>query len=177
MVAPPLGGAAQRVSRLGARWRAVFSLLPGLKPADLQTLSAARANARAAASTITYAWPQAGAPPALGSPVVNGAGQLGTLLTCSGFTAGVTIPAGLFFSVSVAGRGYLYATTAAVTADGSGNAILSIAPLLRAAPAASAALNFAAPQIEGYVEGTEEGWRLDRQTWGDFSGFAVTEAQ
>lgn len=170
------GGVHQRFARKGSRWRVTFSALPSLNAACGRQLIASRLKARAAGSTVTAPWPQPAAS-ALGSPTVNGAGQSGRTLICNGFTAGVTIPAGLFFSVSVAGRSYLYQVALATTADGSGNATLTLSPMLRASPAASAALNFAAPVIEGFITDAGETWSISMNTWFDLPAFTIEEVQ
>jgi hypothetical protein len=60
-----------------------------------------------------------------------------------------------------------------VTANGSGQVQLHIAPLLRAAPANAAALNFSAPVVEGLLTGPVE-WSLDRLRWTSTS-FTLSE--
>ncbi len=80
------------------------------------------------------------------------------------------------FSVTVSGRNYLYFTTDLVTANGSGQATLPIAPMLRASPADNAALAFATPKIEGFLSGTTEEWDLDVLTTVGIS-FTLTEIE
>ena len=86
-----------------------------------------------------------------GTPLVNGASQTGSSLITDAWTAGYVIPKGKWVSVSVSSLLYLYQTTAAVTANGSGQATLSLRPLLRASPADNAALNINPAKIEGFV--------------------------
>jgi hypothetical protein len=164
VLTPILGGPVQTIQRLGARF-AVDVMLPPLEPVDAATFLAARMKARAENDTLTLAWPQAEVWSVIGgSPVVNGAGQAGARLNISGLSAGQTLPAGRFFSFVAGGRNYLHMTTLAVTANGSGQVQLHVAPLLRAAPANAAALNFSAPIVEGLLTGPVE-WSLDRLRW------------
>jgi len=173
VLTPILGGPVQTIQRLGARF-AVDVMLPPLEPVDAATFLAARMKARAENDTLTLAWPQAEIWSVIGgSPVVNGAGQAGARLNISGLSAGQTIPAGRFFSFQAGGRHYLHMTTLAVTANGSGQVQLHVAPLLRAAPANAAALNFSAPVVEGLLTGPVE-WSLDRLRWTSTS-FTLSE--
>jgi hypothetical protein len=164
VLTPILGGPVQTIQRLGARF-AVDVTLPPLEPVDAASFLAARMKARAENETLTLAWPQAEVWSVIaGSPVVNGAGQAGARLNISGLTAGQTVPAGRFFSFQAGGRHYLHVTTQAVTANGSGQVQLHVAPLLRASPANGAALNFSAPVVEGLLTGNVE-WTLERLRW------------
>lgn len=176
-VTPPMGGPAQRFGRLGARWSVTFSSLPALGLSDAQSLIATRTTARANGSTVIFAWPQPAFTAAIGVPAVNGAGQLGTSLIVNGLTPGAVLTPGLFFSMLVGTRSYLSCLTAAATADGGGNATLSIAPMLRASPADATTLNFVAPQIEGFIAGQTEDWTLERLAWVGLSPFTVNESQ
>ena len=171
---PPLGGRTQRVGRLGSR-HAVDVTLPRLDAESARAWNAARKKARVLGSTVTLAWPKPPAPGALGSPQVNGSGQAGAYLACKNFTAGATIKADQPFSVVVSGQTYLYTTFDQSTADGTGLATLSIAPILRASPAGSTALAFTAPQVEGFIAGSSEDWDVDVLTTVGIS-FTLTEA-
>ena len=157
---PSLGGPVQRLNRLGSRW-AVDVAVPSLTYAGARLWLGARLEAERTQNTLIMAWPKTPDPGALGTPLVNGATQAGTSLIVDGLTAGVTIPAFTFFSLSVSGRNYLYAVTTATTANGSGQATLPIAPMLRASPADNAALTFSAPQIEGFFDGATIDWNVD----------------
>ena len=173
VLTPILGGPVQTIQRLGARF-AVDVMLPPLEPVDAATFLAARMKARAENDTLTLAWPQAEVWSVIGgSPVVNGASQAGARLNISGLSAGQTLPAGRFFSFSSGGCNYLHMTTLAVTANGSGQVQLHVAPLLRAAPANAAALNFSAPIVEGLLTGPVE-WSLERLRWTSTS-FTLSE--
>lgn len=170
----PLGGVQQRFVRLGTRWAVKFSALPSLAWVYGQAFLAARFAASAAGSTVIVSWPQIAAPSGLGAPAVNGAGQGGSELVVNGLTPGVAIPAGLFFSLVTNGRNYLYQLAQGVTADGSGNAILAVSPWIRALTAGGESLNFAAPQIEGFIE-PGVNWRITMQSWVGLPAFTVSE--
>ncbi len=176
MITSPTGGPAQRLGRLGARWRCSFASMPALGPQTARQLLALRLAARANGDTLAFLWPQPPFTGALGAPAVNGGGQLGTSLVANGFTAGATIPAATFFSVVYRGRNNLHCTTAAVTADSGGAATLPIAPMLRSSPASGAGLAFAAPAIEGFIQGHTEDWTLQMLAWVGLPAFDVVEA-
>lgn len=95
-----------------------------------------------------------------GTPLVNGGSQTGSSLVTDGWTSGYVIPKGKFFSVSVSSLLYLYQTTASVTANGSGQATLSIRPMLRTSPADNAALNVNPAKVEGFVTVSEEAYSI-----------------
>lgn len=168
-------GPRQRSTRLGSRWSVKFSALPGLGWTYAQQFLAARLAAAASGSTVIVPWPQPAFATPVGAPVVDGAGQGGNALKARGFSAGAVLPAGLFFSLAVSGRNYLYMLTDPVTADGAGKASLPIAPWIRALPADAAALSFAAPQIEGFIDTGDVAWTLDMLAWVGLPAFTVTE--
>lgn len=110
-----------------------------------------------------------------GTPLVNGAGQTGTSLVLDGLTVAYAIKAGMKFSVIVSSRRYLHVVTDDVTANGSGQATVTFAPMLRVSPADNATVEFAQPYIEGYVK--QEAWSED---WTQITGelaFTLTEAR
>ncbi len=165
-----------RAVRLGSRFKVRFDSLPSLKWADFQAVLAAVLSAHAQGETLLVSWPQQAFATAIGAPAVNGAGQGGGSLVVNGFTAGAQIPAGVFFSLTAGGRNYLYQVAQAATADAGGNATVYVSPWLReTAPASGAALNFAAPAIEGFLDKTQ--WTLDRLSWASFQTFTVSEIQ
>lgn len=174
VLTPALGGPVQQIARLGSRF-AVDIVLPALTVDQARPWIAARLKARTEAQTLTLEWPQAGPAEAVGGdPVVNGAGQAGARLNVSGLPSGAVVPAQTFFSFSSGGRSYLHATTADATANGAGEVQLHIAPMLRASPADETALEFAAPVIEGFIDGSSVDWNLERLLW-TTTAFTLTE--
>jgi hypothetical protein len=76
------------------------------------------------------------------SPLVNGANQTGRSIVCDAWPASATtLTAGQYVTIN----NQLLQLTADVTADGSGNATLSIEPPVRSAPADNAAIEFKNP--------------------------------
>lgn len=141
------GGSTQRVSRTGSRW--VYDVeLPPMTAATALAWVTALTEADTCILNIPEPGITIGSP---GTPLVNGASQTGSSLITDGWTAGYVIPQGKWLSVGVSSLLYLYVTTAAVTANGSGQATLSILPMLRASPADNAALNVNPAKIEGFL--------------------------
>jgi len=170
------GGSQSRFVRLGSRWSCRFGALPDLAWASAKPLLAARLAAMTAGSVVSCPWPQLPFSAPIGAPVVDGAGQAGQTLNVRGFTPALAaIVAGLWFSVTVSGRGYLYQVTDTVTVGGTGRATLAIAPWLRAAPTDGAALNFASPSIEGFLDTLGVTWDLTMRAWVTIPAFTITE--
>ncbi len=148
---PSFGGPVQRASRLGDKW----TLEGKVRPLTYaQAIGIVAKLVQASSQRVSYPFPQdgltIGSP---GSPQVNGGSQLGTSLIADGFTAGYAVQAGQFFNVVNAdGSRHLHQVTTAVTANGSGQATLSIFPMLRASPADNATLDFATPVIQGWLQ-------------------------
>lgn len=153
-----LGGAAQRVNRLGNRWRMTFAC-PVMTP--VQAREWASALSLGLKNGVSCAIRQVGTP--TGSPgtvLVAGASQAGFDLDCDGFNPGYAVRNGQWLSLLTGSRRYLYMSAANVRADASGLATLSLTAPLRAEPANTDPVELGAPVIEGLlVEGL--GWSLD----------------
>jgi hypothetical protein len=154
-----LGGEVQNIVLPGSRF-AIDVTMPRMKPEpDGRIWASELVSARAKGSTVTMPFPQPGL--AIGSPgsaAVNGGGQLGTVLQLLGMTPGYVVRKGQFFSILSGGRHYLHKSDADATVNGSGQVTLSISPMLRKSPTNGASVEFAAPVIEGFLEGNEQGW-------------------
>ncbi|MFN5614399.1 MAG: hypothetical protein ACK45V_01705 [Brevundimonas sp.] len=146
-LSPAFGGPVQRLNRKGSRWRATVSL-----PAMTYAEALAWTDLRVEADTVVLDVPQPGLEIGTpGTPLVKGAGQLGASLLIDGLTVGYVVRKGQFLSVVTGSQRYLYQATAAVTANGSGEATVAIRPMLRVSPADNAVVEIAAPKIEGFV--------------------------
>jgi hypothetical protein len=169
------GGAAQRINRLGNRFALSVELPPAIS-ATLGRIYVARLL-KALTQGAIYPFPQPdlviGAP---GTPLVNLAGQSGSVLNLKGFAAGYLIREGQFFSIIHNGRRFLHQASAEIAADGSGNVALPITPMLRISPANNAVCEFAAPYIEGFVSGDSAKWKLLLEPYHGIS-FSISEAQ
>lgn len=175
MLVPIKGGIVQSMGHLGDRIGAAVPL-PAMDEDCAAEWIAARMRSANEKTTVRWLWPtrlldMTGK----GTPLVKGAGQQAPLLATDGWTAGAVIPVGTPFNVPDAlARPYLHFTVAAVTANGSGEASLPIAPMLRIIPADNAALNFAAPVIEGWMDAGDISWTVERL---EFYGLSFTIAE
>lgn len=156
---PVSGGRTRFLERIGSRFRLAVQM-PPMEYDVAREWMAARLLAMTSGDTVVFEWPQ---PPqaSLGTPLVNGASQLGSSLIADGFSASAAIPAFAFFSFEEDSHHYLHATTASGTASGGGAATLSIGPKLRVSPDDNAALNFTAPKIEGFMDTGDVEWNMD----------------
>jgi hypothetical protein len=169
----PLGGAAQRVNRLGNRWRVDVAMPP-------MSIALARqwSNALTRANRMGAIWAirQVGtATASAGTPLVAGADQLGDTLAADGFNPGYVFRTGQFFSI-VLTRRYLHQLSATGRIDATGEASLAVEPPLRTAPDDNAVLEFAVPKIEGLLV-QAPAWSVDPDRLARGFGFAIEEAR
>lgn len=148
----PMGGAFQRLNRLGNRF-ALEITYPRLKPEPDGRILASRLR-RAKTEGALFPVPQPGLVIGVpGAPVVNGAGQAGLALLLRGFAAGYVVREGQFFSIIHGGRRYLHVADADAVANQAGGLVVGLYPMLRVRPADGAICEFAKPYIEGIVAG------------------------
>lgn len=169
---PPLGGPAQKLNRLGNRFQLDVEL--ATSPGDTTGRIFVNRLLRALTAGAILPFPQdmdSGLP---GTPVVDGAGQLGSSLQLRGFTPGYQVLEGQFFSIIYGGRRYLHAAADNV-ATGTGQLVLPIVPMLRISPNDGATCEFGQPMIEGFLSGNSQEWALQRDPYLDIS-FTITEA-
>lgn len=149
----PMGGAFQRLNRLGNRFALVITY-PRLKPEPDGRILAARLR-RAKTEGALFPVPQPGLDIGNpGAPVVNGADQSGSTLILRGFAAGYVLREGQFFSIIHGGRRYLHAANADAVATAAGGMTVNLHPMLRIRPANGAIVEVAKPYIEGIVDGS-----------------------
>lgn len=157
---PLLGGETQRLNRLGDR----FAIDVTLTPTQDATLALAYISRlrRGRRDGARLPFPQLNL--AIGAPGdvrVDGAGQAGSSLAVRGVGAGYGFAEGQFFSLVCNGRRYLHSVSSAAVAPGSGRLTLAIEPMLRVSPADGDVAEVAAPMVEGFVAGAEQGWTVD----------------
>lgn len=169
-----LGGAAQRLNRLGNRFGLAVELPPAVSATHGRIYVAKLL--RALTEGAIYKFPQPGL--VIGTPgsvLINGGGQSGSSLALDGFSAGYTVGQGQFFSIIHDGRRYLHQAAEEVTANGAGQMTLPITPMLRISPADNAVCEFAVPYIEGFVSGDSAKWQLMLEPYHAIT-FSITEA-
>jgi hypothetical protein len=161
---PPAGGVTQTLQRLGSRWALSVELAPA-KEGTAAFLALQTALLLGRRNGASYPWPQPGLSIGTpGSPVVNGAGQVGTTLAIRSGAASYQVRQGQFFNIISGGRRYLRQATQATTLNGSGAGTLTIWPPLPRPTVDGAAVELAAPVIEGNL--TEAlSWPHDLDDW------------
>lgn len=135
----PLDNTVQTLELTGARWRVNYEL-PPMTRAQAAAWTAFLTELLGSAGRFFGFDPDARSPrgSALGSPLVNGAGQTGKSLIVDGWSeleTGLLLP-GDYFAVA----GELKMVTASVASDSAGEATVAFTPSLRASPADGAAL-------------------------------------
>jgi hypothetical protein len=154
-----LGGADQRLNRLGNRFAVRITTPPLLSKTDGRVFFQRLLSARV--SGVMFRFPQAGQPVgAPGAPLVNGAVAGGSTLPIKGLTPRYPIREGQPLSIIHSSRRYLYIAGAEAIADGSGNASLALNQfaMLRTALANGDVIELGVPMIEGMLEGDPASW-------------------
>ncbi|MBA4092392.1 MAG: hypothetical protein C0494_17620 [Sphingobium sp.] len=156
---PDSGAASLRMNRAGNRYAVMFEL-PPLKNKDEgriwvnRLVRGQQEGARMRYPLLDF---NPGTP---GAFVVNGGGQAGKLLAIKGGTPGYQFKEGQPFNLLIGGAYYLDFIGADVTADGSGNATITLSQMMRAQPANNDALLITQPVVEGWVVGEQLSWEL-----------------
>lgn len=155
----PTGGSSLRLDRAGSRFAAEISF-PPMKADTARVFVSRLLEAKSEGLRIEF--PLLGVSQGNpGSPVVDGAGQAGKTLNVRGLTPGYVVKEGYWLSIVDAnGQHYLHNARAVVTADGSGDAALSITPALRVPFADGAVIHLAKPMMEGLVDGDGFNWQI-----------------
>lgn len=148
----PFTGKVSRAGMQDDRWLCEFEYRP-MKLADAASLLAAIEGQRGGTGTFFVYDPEQGTPLSGVSTdgLVNGASQSGTSLVTDGWTASAAIASAgdyvFVYTLSIAtegGSGYgwqMFRCTAAVTANGSGQATFTLDAPLRASPADNATVS------------------------------------
>lgn len=133
----PFTYAQQVVAHSGQRWEADITL-PRMKRADAEQWIAWLVSLRGQLGTFTLGDPTGATPrgSAGGTPVVNGADQVGGTLAIDGCTASQTgwLKAGDYIQLGSGTTATLHKVLQDADSDGSGNVSLDIWPYIRSAP-------------------------------------------
>lgn len=97
-----------------------------------------------------------------GAPLVNGAGQSGRTLNVKGVTPGYVFRKGQWLSVvGTGGQRFAYKSSAAATANGSGNIAIPLRTMIRVALPNNAVVEIANPKAEGWVTLADDAHAID----------------
>jgi len=156
---PGLGGLVQRIDRMGNRF-GISLTFPPMPSKDKGRILVSRLI-RGKTEGVRIEYPLLGFKPgAPGAVLVNGGLQSGRVLIVDGASANYAFREGQPFSIEQAGQHYLHFVDAEVIASATGQATLSISPMLRVQPSDNAACHFAKPQVEGYMMGEDWRWQM-----------------
>lgn len=171
---PPLGGEVQTIQRLGTR-HAIDITIPIMRTephgrqwaADLSLAKLYGAIVRVRQDGLDIGTP--------GAPLVDGAGQLGSVLHLKGFTAGYVMRYGQAVSLIIAGRRYFHKAAADTAAAPDGKMALPLFPLLRRSPANNDTAEVAEPKLQGSLSGNEIAWTEMTAPYHDFGTISISE--
>lgn len=168
-----LGGASQIVNRPGARCKLQVQL-PPMQGADARKWFAALTAAlfEGGRFTVRQVGLTIGTP---GSPLVNGASQVGQSLVVDGGAVFYSLRAGQLVSITTGGKNYLYPVAVDYTLNGSGAGTLPLSLPLRASPADNDPVQVAAPVIEGSIELDDPMLPFDEARLASGLGFTISE--
>ncbi|HEY1071509.1 hypothetical protein [Brevundimonas sp.] len=156
-MSPAFAGADQRLSRKGSRFALDVSI-PALSAAGCG-MGLIADLLRGETEPLVLAIPEHLPTVAYGAPVSNGV-VAGSVLPARGLEPGVVIRKGKFLSVILGGQRFVHIVTAEATANGIGQANLSIWPMLRRPTIDGAVIELAEPKIEGFVEPGQD-WSIN----------------
>ena len=145
----PLGGSAQRVNRLGNRWKVSFTL-PRMAFDDAN-LWQARCN-RGLRLGVRWAILPRFSLDREGSPRVAGAGQAGATLSLDGVGASYLLRNNQPLSILTGGRRYVYKVAEPLRVGSDGTGTPEIEPPLRVEPGDNDVVEIAQPFLEGLLE-------------------------
>lgn len=159
---PEWGGPDQRGERMGDRYAFDVTLPP---QRYLDALDWGDINRWGDTCVLSIRQPglDTGAP---GSPLVNGAGQLGTTLVLDGFTPNYVMRKYQWLTVITGSRRYCYRAAAQTIANGGGQMSLPLATMIRVSPADNAVVEIADPKVEGFVTVDENAWTISAEDGG-----------
>lgn len=168
----PLSGDTQRAELPGARWYASFTLTTQ-KREDIAAVQAFLVSLAGPAGSFYGYDPNATSPLGAGggTPLVNGGSQTGSSLITDGWPNSTAIlKAGDYFTVN----GEYKMVTADASSNGSGEATISFAPVLRASPANNAPLTITNPTcIMRLVDDDQAVWDINESGFYDVTFNAI----
>lgn len=155
---PALGGPEQRVNRLGTRSALAITTDPE-DEADARLLLQRLMQAMSQGAKML--WPQSGMKVGTpGSPLVDGAVAGGTSIPLKSLTPYYAIRVNQPLSILIGDRLYLHFADDQAIADASGNATVTVTPMLRKPLAGDEPVELARPMIEGSLAGDAMQWNI-----------------
>lgn len=151
------GAASLRVDRPGGRYRITFGFPPMQPEQSTGFTSRLKRAKRQGLQVVIPLLRSQGIP---GAPVVDGAGQSGSSIDVKGFNLGYIIREDYWLTIIEAdGTAYLHSVVETVVAT-DGTATIEIEPPLRAPFPDEAEIEFAAPYMQGFMDGDAFTYRV-----------------
>lgn len=151
LLTPSLGGASQRVNRMGNRYAIDIELPPLPEEPDGRLFTALLEQAMTQGAIFPV--PQLAMKTlAAGSPVVGTAVTTGSSVALTGLTPNFMFRTGQFISFIHLGRRYLHRLTSTAYATQTGTVTIPIMPLLRTALSVGDVVEVEKPMIEGWID-------------------------
>jgi hypothetical protein len=171
---PQGGGVTQNLLRLGTRSGVEYKLPRMRSDPDGRVWGMKLREGKLSGVMVPFIQDgfRVGAP---GMPVVDGAGQAGSVLAIRGLTPRYGVRYGQAFSLIHGGRRYIHFARVPGVADAAGKITLPIFPMLRVIPSASAILEFAKPMLEGSLTGNEVAWDIGLEPFADLGVIRIDE--
>ena len=172
---PANGGAVQTLMRLGTRHALEFTI-PPMPTEPLGRIWAAQLRLAKLYGALLPFGQDGFTNRLLGAPVVDLAGQSGSLLNLRGIDPrGSVAMFGQAFSIIHGGRRYLHFAARDVEVGADGKMALPIFPMLRVLPDDSSVCEFAQPIIQGSLSGNQVKWNRLTAPWTDLGTVTITE--
>ncbi|MBB4798020.1 hypothetical protein HNP32_001744 [Brevundimonas bullata] len=144
---PASQGPVNRYMRPGTRWAWDITLAPQSYVASLEW-DDLLSESDTVIMKIYQPGLDTGAP---GSPLIDGANQIGRTLNLKGLTPGYVFRKGQWISFPVLGQLFAYKVRTLTTVAGDGQVALPLLTLLRLPPANNAVVDVAQPRAEGFA--------------------------
>lgn len=174
VLTPPLGGARQRIDRVGTRHGFDFETPAMPVEPDGRIWSMRLSRAKTEGALIWIPEPGLVLNAAEGAPVARVSTAGGSAFLLGGATAGLVIPEGKWVSHIHDGRRYAYRVAASVTVNGGGQADLTLWPMLRTVVTAGDVLEIAVPKMQAVSISGDFGYPQDAELTPAFS-FSLEE--
>lgn len=167
-------GDTQRINRLGNKMGLAIACAPVKEEPDGRIWTSKLRLARQQGAL--FPWPQPGLKiGAPGTPLVDGAVAGGTSLPIKGLTAYYAIRFGQAFSIIHGGRRYLHFAAAQAIADASGDATVTIDPMLRMSLSDGDTIELGVPMIEGLLGSGDMEWDIMAEPYTGIGTITITE--
>lgn len=148
---PALGGAMARINRPGSRFQIELSW-PPMRADDARVLIRRLTAAKAEGLRVLFPLQGVSQGEPGASVVVDGGGAAGTSLPLRGLTPHYAVKEGWWLTaIDADDNRYLHQVAAPAAADGTGDVVLTVTPMLRAPLADGDVVLLAAPTVEGVV--------------------------